>query len=109
MIDYTLRCDRMVKEADDPSSGVILFDVVLGYGAHPDPASALIPAIEHARNRARAADRDLCFVASVCGTGEDPQGYDRQRRALEEHGVIVLGSNAQAARFTGLVLRGGKD
>ena len=109
MIDYTLRCSRMVEEAGDPSCGVILFDVVLGYGAHPDPSSPLVSAVDRARSRARSADRELCFVASLCGTNEDPQGYDRQRRALEEHGVIVLDSTAQAARFAGLVLKGEGD
>jgi FdrA protein len=107
MIDYTLRCDRLSQEAHDPSCGIILLDVVLGYGAHPDPASVLIPAIQDAQVAAEAEDRYICFVAYICGTEGDPQHYDRQKAALEEQGVILLPSNAQAARFVGLVLKGG--
>ena len=103
MIDYTLRCDRLVEEAKDPGTGVILLDVVLGYGSHADPAAVLVPAI--ARARAAAGKRPLCLIASICGTDEDPQGYGRQKEALEQAGVIVLDSNAQAARFAAWVLK----
>jgi FdrA protein len=107
MIDYGLRCERLVQEAHDPSCAVILLDVVLGYGAHSDPAAVLCPAIERARQVTESEDRYVSIVASICGTNEDPQNHDRQRAALEEQGVVVLPSNAQAARFAGLVLRGG--
>ena len=39
MIDLRLRNERMLEEAADPQVAVILLDVVLGYGSHPDPAS----------------------------------------------------------------------
>lgn len=103
MIDYTLRCDRLVEEAKDPGTGVILLDVVLGYGSHADPSAVLVPAI--ARARSAAGKRPLSFIASICGTDQDPQGYERQKEALERAGVIVLDSNAQAARFAALVLK----
>jgi FdrA protein len=67
MIDHRLRNERIVKEAADPQTAVILLDVVLGYGSHPDPASMMVPAIEAARKR--AGKRTLAFVGSVCGTG----------------------------------------
>lgn len=107
MIDYTLRCDRLGQEARDPTCGVILLDVVLGYGAHPDPASVLLPAIQDAMRTAEAENRYICIIAYICGTEGDPQRIDRQRSMLEEQGVILLPSNAQAARFAGLVLKGG--
>jgi FdrA protein len=103
MIDYTLRCDRLVEEAKDPGTGVLLLDVVLGYGSHADPAAELVPAI--AKTRKAAGKRYLSCIASICGTDEDPQGYSRQKEALEKAGVIVLPSNAQAARFAALVLK----
>ena len=46
MIDNDLRIRRMKQEAADPEVGLILFDVVLGEGSHPDPASELAPVIE---------------------------------------------------------------
>ena len=103
MIDYTLRCERLLQEAKDPGTGVILLDVVLGYGSHPNPAQELVPAI--ARARKAAGKRALSFIASICGTDEDPQSYSRQKAALDQAGVIILPSNAQAARFAALVTK----
>ena len=37
MIDHRLRNERIVREAGDPEMAVILLDVVLGFGSHPDP------------------------------------------------------------------------
>ena len=45
MIDQSLRLERLAAEAADPAVAVILLDVVLGHGAHPDPAAELGPAI----------------------------------------------------------------
>ena len=104
MIDFSLRCDRLLKEAEDPKCGVILLDVVLGYGAHPDPAGELVAAIRQAREKTVAGGRYVSFVASITGTNEDPQRADAQQAALEAIGVQVLPSNAQAARYVGLIL-----
>ncbi len=106
MIDYSLRCDRITKEAADPGCGVILLDVVLGFGANHDPAGVLVPAIQKAAEIARRDGRKIAFVASITGTEDDPQGFSRQMRALEEAAVSVLPSNAQAARFASLILKG---
>jgi FdrA protein len=104
MIDFTLRCDRIVQEAEDAETAVILLDVVLGYGSHPDPAGALIPAIEQARKIARSGGRSLAFVASITGTDGDPQNRSRQMAALENAGVLVAPTNAQAARLAGAIV-----
>ena len=98
MIDHRLRNERMAREAADAEVAVILFDVVLGYGAHPDPAAEMLPAIRAARDAARRDKRELVFVGFVCGTERDPQGLARQVAALREAGVILAVSNAQAAR-----------
>jgi succinyl-CoA synthetase alpha subunit len=98
MIDQRLRNERMVREAADPEVGVILLDVVLGYGAHPDPAAEMLPAIRAARDAAQRGGRGLAFVGFVCGTERDPQGLARQVGALREAGVILAASSAQAAR-----------
>ena len=98
MIDQRLRNERMVREAADPEVGVILFDVVLGYGAHPDPAGEMLPAIRAARHAAQSGGRSVAFVGFVCGTEGDPQGLARQVGALRSAGVILAASSAQAAR-----------
>ena len=105
MIDFRLRAERIVAAADDPATAVILLDVVLGYGSHPDPAGALVPAIEAARARAARAGRGLAVVASVCGTAGDPQDLGRQEARLAEAGVLLQPSNARAARLAARVVR----
>jgi len=104
MINHDLRIRRLVQEAADPEVAVILLDVVLGYGAHPDPAGELGLAIRQARERAAGEGRELVVVASVTGTEGDPQGLGRQVRALEEGGAVVCGCNAAAARLAGFVV-----
>jgi FdrA protein len=103
MIDGSVRREWILKEAQDPSTAVLLLDVVLGYGAHPDPAGELLPALQQAQRQAQALGRHLGIVASVCGTDRDPQRRSAQIQALESSGVIVMPSNAQAARLAALM------
>lgn len=106
MIDPSLRVQRLAQEADDPEVGVILLDVVLGFGADRDPARHLGPAIAGARRRALDSGRYLCVVGALCGSDEDPQDYGTQREALLEAGMVVESSNARAARLAGRILAG---
>ncbi len=108
MIDNDLRIRRLLQEARDPQVAVIMLDVVLGYGAHPDPASELANAIEEARKIRRAEKRDLLVVASVTGTEEDPQCLSRTTSTLERAGVIVCDSNSAAARLCGFIVPGNR-
>ena len=105
MMDNDLRIRRLDKEAGDPQVAVLLLDVVLGYGAHPDPASELAPAIAKARKIAADDGRYLEVVAVVAGTDEDPQNMADQIRALKEAGAVVETSNDVAARSVGRLLR----
>ena len=106
MIDNDLRIRRLLQEAHDPEVGVIMLDVVLGYGAHPDPAKELGEAVEEARRLRRGENRELLVVASVTGTEEDPQSLSRTTATLERAGVIVCNSNAAASRLTGKLVSG---
>jgi hypothetical protein len=99
MIDHRLRNERLIREAGDPEVAVILLDVVLGYGSHPDPAAEMVPVIEKARDVATKAGRQLAIVGFVCGTAADPQNLSGQEAALREAGVILAESNAQAVRM----------
>jgi FdrA protein len=103
MLDGTVRREWIETEAADPATAVLLLDVVLGYGAHADPAGEVLPAIRRARRAAGAAGRHLAVVASVCGTEQDPQRRSAQVSALADAGVIVMPSNAQAARLAALI------
>src|SRR5438046_1715487 len=85
MIDGTVRREWIDREGRDAGTAVLLVDVVLGYGAHRDPAGEIVPAI-----RAVRARRPLAVVASVCGTDGDPQSRAAQIATLRDAGVIVL-------------------
>jgi FdrA protein len=98
MIDPGLRMERIAAEAADPTCGVLLLDLVLGHGAHPDPADDLADAVRAARDRAHTQGRALPVVVSLTGTGGDPQGYGRTAETLAAAGASVFLSNAAATR-----------
>lgn len=104
MIDFRLRNERIIQEAKDPSTAVILLDVVLGHGSNMDPAGELVPAIQRAQKIAAKVKRKVIFVGSVCGTESDPQTLSRQEELLREAGVILAQSNAQAARLAAAIV-----
>ena len=106
MIDNDLRIRRLLQEAGDLEVAVIMLDVVIGYGAHPDPASELGKGIEEAQSLAKAGGRELLVVASVTGTEADPQCLSQTIQTLTKKGVIVCDSNAAAARLTGMIVSG---
>jgi len=84
---------------------VILMDVVLGYGAHADPAAEMVPALRKAQEIARKKGRTLAIVGQVCGTDEDPQGLGRQEAALRAAGMLLETSNARAALLAAALVK----
>ncbi len=92
MIDQTVRLERLESAIEDQSIGVVLLDVVLGYGANPDPAVELAPVLE------RLTQSGVAVVATLCGSKSDPQGLSYQAGLLSKAGVDVFVSNAAAAR-----------
>jgi succinyl-CoA synthetase alpha subunit len=100
MIDPGLRDARILAEAADPSTAVVLFDVVLGYGATADPMSGLIAAITEAKGHGRS----IAFIGHVCGTDQDPQDRAGIIAALQAAGVMIAGSNAEAALWSASIL-----
>lgn len=96
MIDPNQRSLRIIKDAKDKDTAVILFDCVLGYGSHDNPADSIVKAIKEVKkNRGET----IVFVGSVTGTDRDPQNQVNQEKILNEAGAIVLPTNAQAAEF----------
>ncbi len=106
MIDPTLRNRAIVEAGADPRVAVLLLDVILGLGSHPDPAGATVPAIREAQAAASAGGRELVVLAHVVGTDLDPQGLARQEATLRAAGVHVLASNYHAAVAASLLLEG---
>jgi FdrA protein len=101
MIDPAVVAERVrAAAAPDDGAGVVLLDVVLGHGAHPDPAAVLAPALAGARAAGVAT------VAVLIGSDGDPQGLDRQAHALVDAGAIVHRSNARAAEAAAALATG---
>jgi FdrA protein len=82
MIDNSLRLEAIRR-----AEGLVYLDVVLGRGAHPDPAAELAPALE-----GRPA------LVALVGVEADPQRLSRQRATFEAAGARVYLSNSRAAR-----------
>jgi FdrA protein len=108
MIDFSLRNLRILQEARDSETAVILIDVELGYGSNDDPAGQLVPAIQKAKGLAAESGRYLPVVASVIGTEGDSQNLAKQEKALWDAGVLIMPSNAQATRISALIASGEK-
>jgi FdrA protein len=99
MIDYSTRCKRIIEEARDPETAVILLDIVLGFGSNMDPLSEIIPVIRNVKELASVRKCYLPLICSVTGTDKDPQNRTLVITALESEGVIVMKSNAAASRL----------
>ena len=84
MIDPENRINKIKDVINQEETAVVLFDVVLGYGAHMDMASELVKPITEVQTALKETDREVAFVAVIVGTDLDPQGYDAQRQILEE-------------------------
>lgn len=102
MIDPSLRNARIIQEAKDDSTAVILLDFVIGYGANSDPVGAALDVIK----KAKAISPNMAVIGYVCGTSKDIQGLEQQRNKLESVGVILADSNAQAAKMALAIAKG---
>ncbi len=104
MMDNDLRLRRLQQEAADPETAVILLDVVLGDGAHPNPAAELGPAIAAAKTAARSAGRQLEVVALVLGSDNDPQDTAAQIEQLRQAGAHVETRTEAATSYVGRII-----
>ena len=78
--------------------GLLLLDVVLGHGAHEDPAGAMLAAIDESRRQVAARGGYLPVIASITGTQADIQDRQAQQAKLEQVGCIVMPSNYHAVQ-----------
>ncbi|MDQ1745700.1 MAG: FdrA protein, partial [Pseudonocardiales bacterium] len=89
MIDPSLRNRRLAELAADPDTAVLLLDVVLGHGSHPDPVAELLPLL---------GDSPVPVVVSLIGARRDPQQPEPSAHRLHAAGASVFTSNAAATR-----------
>jgi len=104
IIDTGLRGQRLEEDMRDPTCRVIMMDIVLGFGADPDPASKFAAIIN--RVRKDLPDGGPIIVCSVCSTDADPQSCAQQEKTLEDAGCFVFPTNAQAAKAVARIVLG---
>ena len=94
MIDPGVRDDPLIEALGEPALAALLLDVVIGYGAHDDPAGHLAEIVT-----ANRSENGPVLIASVTGTEADPQVRSAQITSLKAAGIQVAPSNADAARW----------
>jgi succinyl-CoA synthetase alpha subunit len=102
MVDQAVRCGLIRAAGADRTVGILLLDLVLGDGAHPDPAPEIATAVGDAR--AARGGQPLAVVCSVCGSADDPQGTAQQAAALGAAGIHTARTAAEAARLAAMLL-----
>ena len=95
----------LVKAGGDAKVGVLLLDLVLGKGSHENPAEPLASAVKEARRIAAQDGRQIAFLAYILGTAGDPQGLEAQAAQLEQAGIRVFSTNADAARYAAMLVK----
>jgi succinyl-CoA synthetase alpha subunit len=93
MIEPAVRTPSLQAAMTNNDVAVVLIDLVLGYGAHANPAQVVAEALTDA-----SVERPV-VIASVCGTAGDPQPLQEQIAILQDAGVIVCACNADAAQL----------
>lgn len=89
MIDPTSREQLILALADKPDTGVLLLDVVTGYGAQGDPAGSVAAAVRQLMTL-RGKNPPLVVIATVTGSEQDPQCRSQQMNTLREAGILVV-------------------
>ena len=94
MIDPSSRQEEIMKLAKRPEIGVVLLDVVLGYGSMKNPAESVATAVTKLKEKRQ---EPINFIATVTGTNQDPQGRDNEIAILKEAGITVVNNLPEAA------------
>ena len=93
MIEPAIRDDAVKAVMENSQVGVLLVDMVIGFGAHSDPATQFVNSLKNIRHS------DIDIIASVTGTEDDPQQRSRQMSILSQAGIVVASSNAAATQM----------
>ncbi|HRS53492.1 MAG TPA: hypothetical protein P5250_02155, partial [Bacteroidales bacterium] len=101
MIYFSLRMKQLYEEAKNKEVGVILMDIVLGYGANLNPLNDIIPVIK----KIKKIRKDLIIICPIIGTAKDPQNKNEIIHSLTNNGVIVAESNAYASKLAGNIIK----
>ncbi|WP_428774413.1 acyl-CoA synthetase FdrA [Vibrio sp.] len=100
MIDPSTRSDQILA-LKDQAFGVLLLDVVLGFGGHAEPAQAVVEAVTELRE---LRDAPFAVVATVTGTHDDPQSRSEQVAVLEAANIKVVSTVPEAVALSAILL-----
>ena len=93
MIDGSIRTELVLREISAQNTGVVIMDIILGFGAQLDPLESLRTPLKLAQ------ERGVPVAISLIGTDADPQGYSKIENELKSFDVKVFDSNAQATAW----------
>ena len=102
MLEPSVRTPYLTSELHDPSNAVIMLDIVLGYGAHSNPAKEVAEVVNEALSK--VADKPI-VIASVCGTEDDPQNYQQQCSELKQAGIVLCHCNSEMAKLGAAIIK----
>ena len=103
VFDPAIRMKRLYEELKDPEVAVVLIDFITGPGVHEDPFT---PVIDIYKKIKKEKERHVTFLASICGSKEDPQNVEEKEKLLADAGIIVSGSNYQNTRLASALIAG---
>lgn len=107
MIEPTIRLERILKEAKNKETAVLLLDFELGFGSHDDPVGVTIETLKQAQELAKADGRNIAIVAYVLGTNKDKQNLAKATEELKNIGAVIAKTNAHAAILAANIIKGG--
>lgn len=96
MIEPSLRSEIIRDYAMKEDTAILLFDNVIGYASNDRTAQILSEEVIKVRKELSLKNKNIIFIATVTGTNEDPQNYEKQVSILEDAGIIVFDTNAAA-------------
>lgn len=95
MIDPSIREDKIAQLGENHDVGVLLVDLVIGYGANANPAESVISGYQKACAK-RGDNHPLIAIATVTGSEQDPQCRSKQIEALESANIVVMNNLPEA-------------
>lgn len=95
MIDPSTRNQEIARLSQQTQVSVLLLDVVIGYGAQPDPAGSIAVEVKRLREK-RGSAHPLAVIATVTGSEQDPQQRSVQIATLNAAGIAVMNSLPEA-------------
>lgn len=104
MIEPSLRTKRIIDDALDKETAVMLLDVELGYGCHPDPAGVVVYGAQEANKKLKMENRSVLWIAALIGAAADPQNMQEQINKLEDAGFVIYESNVRAAELAASIV-----